>query len=321
MSISKKKMILDLDTGIDDALALAYALADPDCDLIGIIGSYGNVYVEQGVQNSLDLLALLGANDVPVYSGAQHASYTDSFSVLPVSAQIHGKNGVANIKLSKAKRTPEKTSGVDFLIDAAHKYKDQLLFVPTGPLTNLAAAIEKDPTIIDLIGHVTLMGGALTVPGNVSPVAEANIHQDPEAANEVFSSRLPLTMVGLDVTTRTLLTRHETKHWRKLGTKAATVYADLVDYYIDAYKTTNPHLHGCALHDPLAVGVAIDPSLVEKIALNLKVEVKDIYEGRTIGDETRLNNPTVTTDVAVNVDKDRFLDKFMNRLTPLFAAH
>ncbi|WP_311407271.1 nucleoside hydrolase [Liquorilactobacillus uvarum] len=319
--MSKKKMILDLDTGIDDALALAYALADPDCDLIGIIGSYGNVYVEQGVQNSLNLLTLLGAENVPVYLGAKHSSQTDSFKVLPVSAQIHGDNGVANIQLPKAQRTFEQKSGIDFLIEAAHKYKDQLLFVPTGPLTNLAQAVKKDPEIIDLIGRVTLMGGALTVPGNVSPSAEANIHQDPEAANDVFQTHLPLTMVGLDVTTRTLLTRKETKCWRELNTQAGTVYADLVDYYIEAYKTTNPHLDGCALHDPLAVGVAIDPSLVNKIKLNLKVETKAPFEGRTIGDETRLNDSKVTTDVAVNVDKIRFLDKFMNRLTPLFAAH
>ncbi|WP_057745063.1 nucleoside hydrolase [Liquorilactobacillus capillatus] len=319
--MSKKKMILDLDTGVDDALALAYALADPDCDLIGIIGSYGNVYVEQGVQNSLDLLALLGADDVPVYLGAQHALHVDGFKVLPVSAQIHGDNGVANLQLPTAKRGPEKQSGIDFLIEAAHKYKDQLLFVPTGPLTNLAAALKKDPTIADLIGHVTLMGGALTIPGNVSPAAEANIHQDPEAANEVFHTALPLTMVGLDVTTRTLLTKHETACWRALNTKAGTVYADLVNYYIEAYKTTNPHLHGCALHDPLAVGVAIEPALVEKIRLNLKVETTAPFEGRTIGDEARLNETNISTEVAVNVDKKAFLDKFMNRLTPLFAAH
>ncbi|WP_057875981.1 nucleoside hydrolase [Liquorilactobacillus aquaticus] len=319
--MSKKKMILDLDTGIDDALALAYALADPDCDLIGIIGSYGNVYVNQGVQNSLDLLSLLGAEDVPVYLGADHSSQTDSFTVLPVSAQIHGNNGVANIQLPKAQRKPEQKNGVDFLIESAHKYKDQLLFVPTGPLTNLAAAIKKDPEIIDLIGHVTLMGGALTVPGNVSPAAEANIHQDPAAANDVFHTRLPLTMVGLDVTTRTLLTKKETKCWRALKTSAGLVYADLVDYYIEAYKTTNPHLHGCALHDPLAVGVAVDPSLVSKIKLNLKVDTETPFEGRTIGDEAGLNDLSVTTDVAVNVDKNKFLDKFMNRLTPLLAAH
>ncbi|KRN30420.1 nucleoside hydrolase [Liquorilactobacillus mali] len=319
--MAKYKMILDLDTGIDDALALAYALADQDCDLIGIIGSYGNVLIEQGTQNSLDLLSLLGASDVPVYAGLSHSSTTSSFTVQPVSARIHGNNGVANLKIDRASTKVERQSGVDFLIDAVHKYQKDLLLVPTGPLTNLAAAIKKDPTITKLIGHVTLMGGALTVPGNVSPVSEANIHQDPEAANDVFQSDIPLTMVGLDVTTRTLLTNKETAIWRNLKTKSGDVYADLVDYYIDAYKETNPHLNGCALHDPLAVAAALEPKLLETIYLNMKVDTTKPYEGRTIGDETRLNLPATTTQAAVNVDVERFVTKFMERLTTLFEKH
>lgn len=314
-------MILDLDTGIDDALALAYALADQDCDLIGIIGSYGNVLVKQGTQNSLDLLSLLGAGSIPVYEGLSHSSTTSSFAVQPVSARIHGVNGVANLEITHTSTKVASQSGIDFLIDAIHKYKKDLLLVPTGPLTNLAAAIKQDPAITKLIGHVTLMGGALTVPGNVSPVSEANIHQDPEAANEVFQSDIPLTMVGLDVTTRTLLTQHETTIWRNLKTKSGDIYADLVDYYIAAYKETNPHLHGCALHDPLAVAAALEPKLLETVYLNMKVDTQEPYEGRTIGDETRLNLPATTTQVAVNVDVERFVAKFMERLTSLFEKN
>ncbi|MFT8423899.1 MAG: nucleoside hydrolase [Liquorilactobacillus sp.] len=319
--MAKYKMILDLDTGIDDALALAYALADQDCDLIGIIGSYGNVLVKQGTQNSLDLLSLLGAGSIPVYEGLSHSSTTSSFAVQPVSARIHGVNGVANLEITHTSTKVASQSGIDFLIDAIHKYKKDLLLVPTGPLTNLAAAIKQDPAITKLIGHVTLMGGALTVPGNVSPVSEANIHQDPEAANEVFQSDIPLTMVGLDVTTRTLLTQHETTIWRNLKTKSGDIYADLVDYYIAAYKETNPHLHGCALHDPLAVAAALEPKLLETVYLNMKVDTQEPYEGRTIGDETRLNLPATTTQVAVNVDVERFVAKFMERLTSLFEKN
>ena len=132
------------------------------------------------------------------------------------------------------------------------------------------------------------MGGALTVPGNVSPVAEANINQDPHAANEVFTRQKNLTMVGLDVTLRTLLTKKETQQWRDLGTNAGQKFADIVDYYIDVYKITSPHLGGCALHDPLAVGVALDPSLVQTLALNMFVDTTDAMWGRTIGDPARL---------------------------------
>lgn len=147
--MAKYKMILDLDTGIDDALAIAYALAAPECDLIGIVGSYGNVLVENGAQNSLNLLEMLGHPEVPVFCGLSHSSTTKSFSVMPISAQIHGKNGVGEVELKKAKRQVEKMSGVDFFIEAAHKYQGRLLIVPTGPLTNLAAAIKKDPSIVD----------------------------------------------------------------------------------------------------------------------------------------------------------------------------
>ncbi|MEY8662946.1 nucleoside hydrolase [Ligilactobacillus faecis] len=319
--MAKCKMILDLDTGIDDALAIAYALASEECDLIGIVGSYGNILVEDGVQNSLDLLELLGRPDVPVYTGLPHASTKDNFEVMPISALIHGKNGIGEVELKKADRTPETLPGVDFLIEAAHKYGKDLVIVPTGPLTNLAAAIKKDPTIVDLIGKVTLMGGALTVPGNVSPVTEANINQDPEAADEVFRSKLPLTMIGLDVTTRTLLTPKETQQWRDLKTLSGEKYADLTDYYINAYKVANAHLAGCALHDPLAVAAAIDPTLVTTLDLNMKVDTEGPYAGRTIGDETRINEPALTTKAAVNVDKERFVARFMERLTKLFSEH
>lgn len=319
--MAKYKMILDLDTGIDDALALAYALATPECDLIGVVASFGNIVPEEAAQNTLNLLEMLGHPEIPVFIGARHSSHTDSFEAMPISATIHGNNGVGNVDLPTAKRQLEEQNGIDFYIEAAHKYQGRLLIVPTGPLTNFAAAIEKDPEIIDLIGRVTLMGGALTVPGNVNAVTEANINQDPPAANKVLRSNLPITMVGLDVTLRTLLTRKETQEWREIGTTSATKYADIVDHYIDAYKITSPHLHGCGLHDPLAVAAAVDPSILQTIYLNMKVDVDGPYAGRTIGDETRLNEPANSTQVAVNVDVDRFLEMFMNKLTELFKQN
>lgn len=319
--MAQKKMILDLDTGIDDALAIAYALSTPKSDLIGIVGSYGNVLMEDGVQNSLNLLELLGHPEVPVFHGLSHSSTTDDFAVLPISAQIHGQNGIGEVIVPKAQRQPEEMNGVDFIIEAAHKYGQDLIIVPTGPLTNLAAAIKKDPTIVELIGQVTLMGGALTVPGNVTPVAEANISQDPEAADEVFRSNLNLTMIGLDVTTRTLLTNKETQQWRDLNTVSGKAFADITDYYIDAYKVTSPYLGGCALHDPLAVAVAVEPHLVETIELNMKVDTEGAYRARTIGDESRVNIPALHTKAAIQVDRDRFLAEFMEKLTNLFAKN
>lgn len=204
-------MILDLDTGIDDAMAIAYAVADPDVDLIGIIGSYGNVYVEDGVQNSLKILELLGVTDVPVYQGLSHSSESDHFDRMPVSAQIHGENGIGEVQLPDPTRKPEKGDAIDFFINAVKQYGKDLILVPTGPLTNLDAAIKKAPEIATQIGNVTIMGGAVTVPGNVTNVAEANIQQDASAANNVFR-KVPLTQVGLDVTLRTLLTKKKKRN-------------------------------------------------------------------------------------------------------------
>ena len=319
--MAQKKMILDLDTGVDDALAIAYAVAAPDVDLIGIVSSYGNNLLNVCAKNSLKLLELLGQPDVPVYLGLPHSSTSDHFDVMQVSKDIHGDNGIGDVELPAPKRQVETESGVDFYIEAAHKYGKDLIIIPTGPMTNLAAALKKDPSIADLIGNVTFMGGALTVEGNVTDVAEANINQDAKAANEVLTSKLPLTMVGLDVTLRTLLTKKETQQWRDLGTKAGKAYADITDFYIDAYYNLNIDKNGCALHDPLAVGVSLDPSFVQTISLFMKVIYDEHNYGRTIGDKDRLNEPNPNVKVAVNVDKDRYLATFMDLLTNLFKEH
>ena len=319
--MAKKKIILDLDTGVDDALAIAYATAAPDVDLIGIVASYGNNLLDVCAENSLKLLELLGQTQVPVYKGLPHSSTSDHFDVMQVSKDIHGNNGIGEVQLPTPKRQVEAESGVDFFIEAAHKYGKDLIIVPTGPMTNLAAAIEKDPSITKLIGNVTFMGGALTVEGNVTDVAEANINQDAKAANTVLSSDLPETMVGLDVTLRTLLTKKETAKWRALGTKAGKAYADITDFYIDAYYNLDIDKNGCALHDPLAVGVSLDPSFVTTIPLHMKVVYEGHNYGRTIGDNKKLNSPNPNINVAVNVDKERYLKTFMDYLTKLFQEH
>lgn len=314
-----KKIILDLDTGIDDALAIAYALGSPELELIGITGTYGNVLVEQGQRNSLALLDLLGHPEVPVYPGVPHASAADGFEVLEISQFIHGKNGIGDVEVPDSDRAVEDTPAPDFIIESVKKYGDELVYVPTGPSTNLAAALKKDPSIAEEI-TVVLMGGALTVPGNVAEWAEANINQDPEASNEMFRTVKDATMVGLDVTLQTLLTYEDTKIWRELGTRAATAFADMTDYYIKAYETTSPYLGGCGLHDPLAVGVAADPSLVDVLPINLKVDTEGETRGRTIGDEERLNDKTKNAKVAVGVDVDRFLKEFMARIGAVLEA-
>ncbi|WP_306506795.1 nucleoside hydrolase [Corynebacterium sp.] len=299
------KIILDLDTGIDDAMALAYALAHPDLELIGVTGTYGNVPVELGVRNSLALLELLGADDVPVFVGPVR----EGFQVADISAFIHGRNGLGEVLLPPPHRAPQGDA-VDFLTQSVREHGNDLVIVPTGPSTSCAAAMRKDPEFARN-AHLVMMGGALTVPGNVTPYAEANVWQDPEATDYVFRHAQDLTVVGLDVTLRTLLTKDHTRQWRT--SHAGRVFADIVDYYIGAYATTSPHLGGCGLHDPLAVAVAADPSLVTCLEMNLRCE----ENGRTIGDPERLGE-AATTRVAVGVDAPRFVDDLMSKLTSLY---
>lgn len=301
------KMILDLDTGIDDAFALAYAIAHPDIELIGVTGTYGNVTIEQGMANARALLKLLGQPDIPVYAGVE----IQGFVVSEASARIHGTNGVGEVDIA-ADNAESAGEAVDFLIESAAKYGEDLVVVPTGAQTTIAKALEKDENLRGI--RMVTMGGALTVPGNVSPAAEANISQDPVSSNSVYRLAEDMTMVGLDVTMQTQLTRAEADSWR--GTAAGDAFADMAGYYIDAYQENNPHMDGCALHDPLAVAVAVDPDLVDCLILPLQVDTEGPTVGRTIG---RWDGSEVETRVAVGVDVDAFVPDFIDKLGQLFA--
>lgn len=309
------KVILDLDTGIDDALALAYALAHPDLELIGVTVTYGNVPVELGVRNTLVLLELLGAGDVPVFAGAQPAG----FQVKPISAFIHGRNGIGDVLLPPPRGQVQEESAVEFLCRAAREYGEDLVIIPTGPSTTIAAALKAEPALADT--RIVMMGGALTVPGNVTTWSEANVAQDPAATDFLFRTARDVTMVGLDVTLQTLLTAAETRQWRGLGTRAGRVYADMLDYYIRAYAAIEPDLGGCGLHDPLAVAVAADPSLVTCFDTNLACETTGTTPGRTIGDVARMKEPHKAAHVAVEVDAPRFAAELMDKLNSLLQQH
>lgn len=307
------KAILDLDTGIDDALALAYAIAHPDLDLIGVTCTYGNVTVPLAVRNTLALLELLGQDDIPVFAGPS----PDGFRPSEISSFIHGHNGVGEVLLPPATTQAQSQPAADFLIEALHEHGDDLVIIPTGPSTTIAAAMQQDPSFATA-AHLVMMGGALTVPGNVTPWSEANISQDPEATDYLFRHTSDTTMVGLDVTLRTLLTTAESARWRATGTHVGRIFADMVDYYIRAYATTSPHLGGCGLHDPLAAAVAADATLVDVLSINLKTDTTGPTRGRTIADEKRLDAPP-TARVAVGVDSERFVREFVERLETLFS--
>ena len=305
----RKKLILDLDTGIDDALALAYALGSPEVELVGIIASYGNVTLHRAERNARAVLEALGHPEVPVFRGADRAlSAEGEFAPSDFCAAAGGWCYSA------------PRDGMAFLARSVDAYGDDLLYVPTGPLTNLAMALVREPRLARVLPCVTFMGGALAVPGNVTPCAEANIHNDPEAADVALSLGLRLRMIGLDVTHQAILTRDDTASWRELGTTAGRLYADMTDHYIGTYEQNNPHMGGCALHDPLAVAAAIDPSLVDCLRTNLRVDLSGATRGRTVCDPRRLRDAEKNHEVALAVDVPRFLRLFRERVGRALAS-
>ena len=245
--MATKKLILDLDMGVDDAMALAYAIASPEVELVGITTCFGNVRVEQSAHNCLAVLDLLGRPEVPVYLGADRpVKATEPYTPPASTTLIHGKNGIGGASVPASPYEPvgatsaDGNAAVDYLIDAARTYGPDLVYVATGPLTNLALALERDAAAMMSIGRVVVMGGALTVPGNVSAGAEANMASDPEAADAVLRSGRKLTMVGLDVTHRVVLTRRDVAGWTGSGTMAGCAFASMVEHYIGSYEMNAP---------------------------------------------------------------------------------
>lgn len=309
-----RKVLLDLDTGIDDSMAIAEAIANPAFELIGITCEFGNVHQDTGVRNALAVLHLLGHDEVPVYPGARHALKWDSdkdFFPPRNILDIHGDNGVGNADIPDSPRAPETEHAVDAIVRLCRELGEDLTIVATGPLTNLALAYQKDPEALAMAGNITIMGGAVATEGNVSPCAEANISNDPEAAQIILTSGLCCTLVGLDVTMKVILTKQMVEEWRAYGF-AGQKMADIVGFYVDAHDTwLAPTLGGCALHDPLSVAVAADPTLCGYLPSVMKVDLEGDLRGRTIGDQAQIRNPVRPVQVALTVDGPRFTEQLM----------
>src|SRR5438046_4900459 len=208
-AFAAKKIIFDTDPGSDDALALMLALNSPELDVRAITVVPGNVTAAMGLQNALRMVSLANRCDVPVAAGAQHPL----FQKLITAEFFHGRNGLANIELPPSKCNVDARFGPDLIIQMVHAEPHQITLVPVGPLTNIALAVEKDPSIVPLVKEVILMGGSISG-GNVNAAAEANIYNDPEAAQIVFQAGWPLTMVGLEVGDQALFTH---KYLDRLG--------------------------------------------------------------------------------------------------------
>ncbi len=310
-------LVMDVDTGIDDALALALALRSPGVEVVAISTVAGNIGAAQAATNTLKVLDALGAT-VPVAIGLT-GPLLRAFRAAPA---VHGEDGMGDARLPEPKGVPTGEHGVDQIIRLAREHPGELTLFTSGPLSNVAAALMKEPELPRLYKRLVMMGGAVGVPGNVSPVAEANIFNDPEAAGRVLEAGwASLTMVGLDVTMATRLTGADLERLRTSAVPAARLVAAIAPFYVRRYEGLLGPGMGCALHDPLALGIALDPSLVTTMAhLDIQIEiVSPLTLGMTVADRRPLLGPgyapprrPILTPLAV--DAPRFVDRFLAAL-------
>ncbi|ARO13400.1 Inosine/uridine-preferring nucleoside hydrolase [Ketogulonicigenium robustum] len=310
-----RRIILDVDTGIDDALAILYALRRPGISLEAVTTTYGNIDIAQATRNSLQILEAAGRTDIPVARGAARAlvrPYTKKGSV------IHGANGFGGIKLPEQKAEPVARFAPDFIIDLVRAHPGEITLVPVGPLTNIALALMRAPDLAEKLAGIVFMGGTIHHPGTPSmpsPMAEVNIFNDPEAARTVIASGALLTMIGLDVTMTTKLTEEMIARMAKRADAAndlaGRVTMEAARAYLNAYQRQYPGITYCALHDPLAVAVAEDPSLVTLQPMKLDVEcVGEITRGQIIPDLRKVAGVVPNTSVAMLVDAPTFEARF-----------
>jgi purine nucleosidase len=289
-------LILDVDTGLDDALALALACASPDAELVAVTTVAGNVSLDLATRNTLAVLDWIGAHDVSVHSGANHPLVR----VHHDAAHVHGDNGLGGAELPPSQRATGSDRGPAAIIRMARARPNELTLVCLGPLTNLAIALNVDPELPSLLRQVVVMGGAYRVPGNLTKFAEFNIFCDPEAADQVFSTPFPdLVAVGLDVTHQTRIT---SDLWRASETLDHPP-AQLVRQVFASAFSSGEKL-GFYIHDALAVAVALDPTLISTESWEVRV-----LGGRDERGHTTLWRPS-PVNVARTVDAQRFLDYF-----------
>lgn len=296
------RVILDVDTGVDDAMALALAVHLPGLELAAVTTVAGNVGIDNTTANTWRVLNALGASAVPIYRGLARPLAGEVID----ASEIHGASGLGGLVLPEPLSTEQlrRPFAPEAIVDLVNAAPGALTLIFTGPLTNLAVAIALDPTLPAKIGRLVVMGGSLGR-GNVTPYAEFNIGADPEAARQVFAA-CSLTMVGLDVTTKVKVTREIWERLAGLTTPEATIVREATAHFFRAGRVGSPHLH-----DPLAVGVAFDPSFCTTKRGTVKVETVTAWcAGRTTLDEAA-DGPH---EVCVGVDAERFLRFFTERL-------
>jgi inosine-uridine nucleoside N-ribohydrolase len=305
------RIILDCDPGHDDAIALMLALGSPEVELLGVTTVAGNQTLAKTTANAIRVLDHLGHEEIPVAAGAQRPLVREGYFV----GDVHGETGLDGPDLPPPAREPESGHAIDWIAEALASESRPVTLVATAPLTNVALFIARYPGLVDELERIVLMGGAIAE-GNMTPAAEFNIWADPEAAQRVFASGVDLTMVGLDVTQKALMTQTHADRLRAAG-RAGRLVADLYCFY-SRYHRGRHGRSGAPVHDALAVAHVIDASLLRTHHCGVIVDTgPEPSRGRTYVDRWGAVGWPANCRVAVDVDAERFLELLIERITRL----
>ncbi len=272
-----RKIIIDTDPGVDDAMAIFFALCSHELDLIGLTTIFGNVHTELATKNALRLLEIAARSDIPVAHGA-NAPLTGPFEG-PVPF-VHGSDGQGDTFLPEPSGQPIGISAAQFIVEQLRANPGDITLVPVGPLTNIALALRLEPRIVEWVDEVVLMGGNALVPGNASPAGEANIRNDPEAADLVFGADWKVTMVGLDVTLKVHMTADDIAEYATHGNPMSDHITRVLPHYRN-YFEANYAAKGIYVHDSSAIAYMLDPSLFETKRWAIRVGTQGLGRGKT----------------------------------------
>jgi inosine-uridine nucleoside N-ribohydrolase len=316
------RIILDTDPGIDDALALFFTLASPDTKLEAITTVSGNVHVDLTTRNALSLLEVAGRTDIPVARGSDRPLVRH-----PVIADlVHGNNGLGNVMLPEPQLQPVTQHAVDLIVEKIMAAPGEITLVPIGPLTNIALALRLEPRIAQHVREVVIMGGALRVPGNVTPAAEFNIYADPHAAHIVLHAGWPIRLVPLDATMQVPLRHSQVDELARNGSPVTHLIKQMVDFYLDdfAVKVSTDAFH---MHDPLCLAAALQPDLISWTPVYVDIELAgSLTLGETVAYFTHTEHavgtsgqlPPPNVQAPVGVDAERFVALYLERVGKAF---
>ncbi len=298
--MSPTPVIMDVDPGHDDAVALMLACGSPKLDLLAVTTVAGNVTLDKTTRNALRILSLIGRTDVPVAAGASSPLERS----LVTAEDIHGESGLDGPEIPEATFEPDERGAVQLMADTLGSAPEPVTLVPTGPLTNVALLLREHPDLKDNITHVSLMGGSIGL-GNTTPAAEFNIYVDPEAAREVFESGLRITMSGLDVTHQAGAGPEERERLRASG-RLGEVVAGFLEFFAATYEDTFG-FDAPPLHDPVAVAAVLRSTLLKTRPMRVDIECEGtLTRGETVCDFHGITGKPPNAEVGVELDREGF---------------